>query len=277
MDISNRKVFIGGLLHSTTPQMLQNFFQKFGSIEESSVILDKNTGNSKGYGFVTFYDPACAAESVKDPSPVINGKIANCNISVKPFLNEPLRETKRSLPQSSTQSSGRGSSSKSSGNWGEKRSRTNNPPTCYLQRLRDGGQVINMQTAIEKIEKDRLTNPAEAFKYFLEVSELFRGNIEFGYYATLLLKQSQHYRKTGEVLVEDDASKLKAEEQSRVDMKNAEEEKNMGEADHTEHFQQFEQQEHDEDENQGQFQEQHQQDDNQQQQEQETEIKTEDL
>jgi RNA recognition motif-containing protein len=255
MSVGERKVFVGGLIHSTTSQMLMNYFQKFGPIEEANIITDKHSGNSKGYGFVTFYDLACAAASVKDPSPLINGKVANCNLSTKPSPINESSDNKRML--SAVQNSGRVGGPINSGRsnrdrdggergWGEKRSRPNpSRVPNYLQRLRNEGHVITKEIAIEKIELDRTTNPAEAFKYFLEVSDLFRGSIEFGYYATLLLKQARHYRSTGEVLVEDDHSKRQAQEQSRVDM-NKEGEQQNAEADQTAHFQQFEQQAHDE-------------------------------
>jgi RNA recognition motif-containing protein len=252
MSIGERKVFIGGLIHSTTSQMLTNYFQKFGPIEEANIITDKHTGNSKGYGFVTFYDIACAAASVKDPSPLINGKIANCNLSMKPMPENDSNKRNANQINSGRIGGqiGRSNSRDGDRGWGDKRSRPNpGRAPNYLQRLRNEGHVITKELAIEKIELDRTTNPADAFKYFLEVSDLFRGSIEFGYYATLLLKQARHYRSTGEVLVEDDHSKRQAQEQSRVDMIKAEGEQQNGqnaEADQTAHFQQFQQQAHDE-------------------------------
>lgn len=64
------KVFVGGLAWTTTDQTLQAAFAPFGDIVESKVIADRDTGRSRGFGFVTFQDAAAAKESVA----AMNGK-----------------------------------------------------------------------------------------------------------------------------------------------------------------------------------------------------------
>ena len=49
-----RKVFVGSLSWSTDDQSLSNYFSKVGQIEESVVIKDRETGRSRGFGFVTY-------------------------------------------------------------------------------------------------------------------------------------------------------------------------------------------------------------------------------
>ncbi|XP_077210449.1 RNA-binding (RRM/RBD/RNP motifs) family protein isoform X2 [Tasmannia lanceolata] len=67
------------------------YFKQFGEILEAVVISDKNTGRSKGYGFVTFRDPESARRACADPSPVIDGRRANCNLASlgRPRLSPP--------------------------------------------------------------------------------------------------------------------------------------------------------------------------------------------
>ena len=48
------KIFVGSLSWGTTDQMLNDAFAGFGSISEAKVILDRETGRSRGFGFVTF-------------------------------------------------------------------------------------------------------------------------------------------------------------------------------------------------------------------------------
>ncbi|CAI9777948.1 unnamed protein product [Fraxinus pennsylvanica] len=60
---------------------MRRYFQQFGEILEAVIITDKNTGKSKGYGFVTFSDPESANRACADPNPVIGGRKANCNIA----------------------------------------------------------------------------------------------------------------------------------------------------------------------------------------------------
>jgi RNA recognition motif-containing protein len=49
-----RKLFIGGLAWSTTDAGLREAFERFGDVTEAKVITDRDTGRSRGFGFVTF-------------------------------------------------------------------------------------------------------------------------------------------------------------------------------------------------------------------------------
>ncbi|KAG2319631.1 hypothetical protein Bca52824_012844 [Brassica carinata] len=53
-DTTFTKVFVGGLAWETQSDTLRRHFQPYGDILEAVVITDKNTGRSKGYGFVSF-------------------------------------------------------------------------------------------------------------------------------------------------------------------------------------------------------------------------------
>lgn len=54
-DTTYTKVFVGGLAWETQKETMRKYFEQFGEILEAVVITDKNTGRSKGYGFVRFY------------------------------------------------------------------------------------------------------------------------------------------------------------------------------------------------------------------------------
>ncbi len=49
-----KKLFVGGLSWDTTDDGLRQAFQPFGEITEAKVITDRDTGRSRGFGFVTF-------------------------------------------------------------------------------------------------------------------------------------------------------------------------------------------------------------------------------
>lgn len=53
-DTTLTKIFVGGLPYHTTDKSLKKFFESFGDIEEAVVITDRQTGKSRGYGFVSF-------------------------------------------------------------------------------------------------------------------------------------------------------------------------------------------------------------------------------
>jgi RNA recognition motif-containing protein len=50
----SRKLFVGGLSWNTDADSLRDSFARFGDIEEAKVIMDRETGRSRGFGFVTF-------------------------------------------------------------------------------------------------------------------------------------------------------------------------------------------------------------------------------
>lgn len=52
-DTTFTKIFVGGLPYHTTDKSLRQFFETFGDIEEAVVITDRQTGKSRGYGFVS--------------------------------------------------------------------------------------------------------------------------------------------------------------------------------------------------------------------------------
>ncbi|XP_069507200.1 RNA-binding protein 38 [Ambystoma mexicanum] len=80
-DTTLTKIFVGGLPYHTTDASLRKYFEVFGDIEEAVVITDRQTGKSRGYGFVTMVDRAAADRACKDPNPIIDGRKANVNLA----------------------------------------------------------------------------------------------------------------------------------------------------------------------------------------------------
>ncbi|CAK9151687.1 unnamed protein product [Ilex paraguariensis] len=74
-DHTQRKLFIRGLGWDTTTEKLRAIFSAYGELEEAVVILDKATGKSKGYGFITFKHIDGALLSLKEPSKKIDGRM----------------------------------------------------------------------------------------------------------------------------------------------------------------------------------------------------------
>ena len=61
----SKKLFVGGLDWNTNDQSLHQAFAQFGEVSDSKVIMDRETGRSRGFGFVTFQDNAAAAAAIK--------------------------------------------------------------------------------------------------------------------------------------------------------------------------------------------------------------------
>ncbi|XP_028302416.1 RNA-binding protein 38-like [Gouania willdenowi] len=80
-DTTFTKIFVGGLPYHTTDVSLRKYFEVFGDIDEAVVITDRQTGKSRGYGFVTMTDRGSAERACKDPNPIIDGRKANVNLA----------------------------------------------------------------------------------------------------------------------------------------------------------------------------------------------------
>ena len=59
------KLFVGGLSWNTDDSGLREAFSTLGTVTDAKVITDRETGRSRGFGFVTMADAASAAEAVR--------------------------------------------------------------------------------------------------------------------------------------------------------------------------------------------------------------------
>lgn len=57
-------IYVGNLPHATTDQQLRAAFEEFGSVASATVIKDKFTGDSRGFGFVEMPDKTEAREAI---------------------------------------------------------------------------------------------------------------------------------------------------------------------------------------------------------------------
>ena len=63
-------IYVGNLAYSVTDDDLRELFGEFGEVRSTSVISDKVTGQSKGFGFVEMQDNSAANTAIKE----LNGK-----------------------------------------------------------------------------------------------------------------------------------------------------------------------------------------------------------
>jgi cold-inducible RNA-binding protein len=59
------RLFIGGLSWDTDDNGLRNAFESFGELDDVKVITDRDTGRSRGFGFVTFASPDDARKAME--------------------------------------------------------------------------------------------------------------------------------------------------------------------------------------------------------------------
>lgn len=59
------KLYVGGLAYSTTEDALKEAFEKAGGVTSVNIIKDRDTGNSKGFGFVEMESDEAAKKAVE--------------------------------------------------------------------------------------------------------------------------------------------------------------------------------------------------------------------
>lgn len=67
------KLFVGGISFYTTEETLSEAFSQFGQVVEATIVTDKVTDKSKGFGFVTFASEDEAQKAIAE----MNGKALN--------------------------------------------------------------------------------------------------------------------------------------------------------------------------------------------------------
>jgi len=61
-----KRLFVGGLPYTTTDEQLKEVFAEIGEVTSATVIVDKFTGQGKGFGFVEYADDANAEKAIKE-------------------------------------------------------------------------------------------------------------------------------------------------------------------------------------------------------------------
>ena len=61
-----RKLYVGGLSFDTTDETLRAFFEEVGKVDSASVVTDRFSGRSRGFGFVEMATAAEARKAIGD-------------------------------------------------------------------------------------------------------------------------------------------------------------------------------------------------------------------
>lgn len=78
------KIFVAGLPYDLDDAELEEIFEKFGTITSARVAMDKETGKSKGFGFVDMPDSTEAKDAIESLNDMSLGK--------KPLVVKPAEE-----------------------------------------------------------------------------------------------------------------------------------------------------------------------------------------
>ena len=59
------RLYVGNLAYSVTNETLESLFAQYGAVKSAQVIMDRDTGRSKGFGFVEMADDNAARDAIK--------------------------------------------------------------------------------------------------------------------------------------------------------------------------------------------------------------------
>ncbi len=84
-------IYVGNLSYSTSESELETLFTEYGAVKSVKVIMDRDSGRSKGFGFVEMAESAEGQEAIRNlDSKEINGRNLKVN-EAKPREERPRR------------------------------------------------------------------------------------------------------------------------------------------------------------------------------------------
>mmetsp|Transcript_10581 Transcript_10581/g.32376 ORF Transcript_10581/g.32376 Transcript_10581/m.32376 type:complete len:390 (+) Transcript_10581:414-1583(+) len=108
LPVKTKKIFVGGLPSQCRSEELREQFSSYGRIVDAQVLIDHKTGNSRGFGFVTFADEA-AVEAVMGPgqSSSIKLEVLGKLVEVKKAEPKQVLDARKSRDTTQSGASGR--------------------------------------------------------------------------------------------------------------------------------------------------------------------------
>ena len=85
-------IYVGNLSYRTNDKDLEELFAKFGAVKSAKVIMDRETGKSKGFGFIEMEDSSAGTKAIE----ALNGNESEGRTlrvnDAKPREERPRRE-----------------------------------------------------------------------------------------------------------------------------------------------------------------------------------------
>lgn len=88
-----KEIYIGNIPHNTSEEDIKTLFCEFGEVNSVALIINRETGKSRGFGFVTMMDDSYADEAIsKLEGRELLGKVLHVN-EARPLNPPPPRDT----------------------------------------------------------------------------------------------------------------------------------------------------------------------------------------
>lgn len=79
--MNQAKIYVGNLSYQASAEDLTSFFQTYGNVIDAKIITDRDSGRSKGFGFVTFETPEAANAAVASDGTEVKGRALKVSIA----------------------------------------------------------------------------------------------------------------------------------------------------------------------------------------------------
>jgi RNA recognition motif-containing protein len=93
--MANSKLYVGGIPYRTTEDELRTAFEEAGAVTSASIISDRMTGRSRGFGFVEMADDAGAQAAIdRWDGKEFDGRMLSVSLA-RPQGDRPPRDNNR--------------------------------------------------------------------------------------------------------------------------------------------------------------------------------------
>ncbi|KAK2589462.1 hypothetical protein QQS21_012863 [Conoideocrella luteorostrata] len=140
------KIFVGGVSQETTDQEFRDYFAQFGRVVDATLMMDKDTGRPRGFGFVTFESEAGVEACIDVPLEIHGKPVEVKRAQPRGNLREEEEAAKRNKFKKEDQSNQGGMGQQMGGNSGM----TPQVMAQYFQRMQQYFTMMQSQMAMNR-------------------------------------------------------------------------------------------------------------------------------
>ena len=89
------KLYVGNLAYSVRDDSLQQAFAQFGTVTSAKVMMDRETGRSKGFAFITFATQSAAESALEQNGKDMKGRALRVNVAQDKVKSGPRNDRPR--------------------------------------------------------------------------------------------------------------------------------------------------------------------------------------